>query len=148
MTLPFENDTTEIIRKIVSAQLKHDKLKKYLSIFAISLTTFLMTAVLLLVSGIIEVNTNGGNSITGSYHALVSGLTKQQYEKLSTDERIEKLGFNALVKSAPYVYRTYPKRWCACVDRSRCLHAVDYDCIGVCCTCWKWRCSACFDIYR
>ena len=29
MTLPFENDTTEIIRKIVSAQLKHDKLKKY-----------------------------------------------------------------------------------------------------------------------
>ena len=67
MTLPFENDTTEIIRKIVSAQLKHDKLKKYLSIFAISLATFLMTAVLLLVSGIIEVNTNGGNSITGSY---------------------------------------------------------------------------------
>ena len=93
MTLPFENDTTEIIRKIVSAQLKHDKLKKYLSIFAISLATFLMTAVLLLVSGIIEVNTNGGNSITGSYHALVSGLTKQQYEKLSADERIEKLGF-------------------------------------------------------
>lgn len=59
-----------------------------------------MTAVLLLVSGIIEVNTNGGNSITGSYHALVSGLTKQQYEKLSADERIEKLGFNVLVKSA------------------------------------------------
>lgn len=102
MTLPFENDTTEIIRKIVFAQLKHDKLKKYLSIFAISLATFLMTAVLLLVSGIIEVNTNGGNSITGSYHALVSGLTKQQYEKLSADERIEKLGFNALVKSASY----------------------------------------------
>ena len=102
MTLPFENDTTEIIRKIVFAQLKHDKLKKYLSIFAISLATFLMTAVLLLVSGIIEVNTNGGNSITGSYHALVSGLTKQQYGKLSADERIEKLGFNALVKSASY----------------------------------------------
>ena len=102
MTLPFENDTTEIIRKIVSAQLKHDKLKKYLSIFAISLATFLMTAVLLLVSGIIEVNTNGGNSLTGSYQALVSGLTKQQYEKLSTDKRIEKLGFNALVKSASY----------------------------------------------
>lgn len=100
MTLPFENDTTEIIRKIVFAQLKHDKLKKYLSIFAISLATFLITAVLLLVSGIIEVNTNGGNSITGSYHALVSGLTKQQYEKLSADERIEKLGFNVLVKSA------------------------------------------------
>lgn len=102
MTLPFENDTTGIIRKIVSEQLKHDKLKKYLSIFAISLATFLMTAVLLLISGIIEVNTNGGNSITGSYHALVSGLTKQQYEKLSVDERIEKLGFNAFIKSASY----------------------------------------------
>lgn len=100
MTLPFENDTTEVIRKIVSAQLKHDKLKKYLSIFAISLATFLMTAVLLLVSGIIVVNTNGGNSITGSYHALVSGLTKEQYEKLSADKRIEKLGFNALIENA------------------------------------------------
>ena len=40
--------------------------------------------------------------ITGSYQALVSGLTKQQYRKLSTDERIEKLEFNALVKSASY----------------------------------------------
>lgn len=27
MTLPFENDTSYVIDKIVSAQLKHDKLK-------------------------------------------------------------------------------------------------------------------------
>lgn len=40
MTLPFENDTTEIIRKIVFAQLKHDKLKKYLSILQFLLQHF------------------------------------------------------------------------------------------------------------
>lgn len=28
MTLPFENDTSRVINKIVSVQLKHDKLKK------------------------------------------------------------------------------------------------------------------------
>lgn len=100
MTLPFENDTSSIIRKIASAQLKHDKLKKYLSIFAIALATLLMSAVLLLISGIVTVNINGGNSITGSYHALVSGITQEQYERLSRDNRIELLGFNASVESA------------------------------------------------
>lgn len=95
MTLPFENDTSRVIDKIVSAQLKHDKLKKGLTVVAIALATFLMTAVLLLVSGIINVNQNGGNSITGSYHALVSGVTKEQYSKISTDSRIELSGLSA-----------------------------------------------------
>lgn len=40
MTLPFENDTGGIIRKVASAQLKHDKLKKGLSVFAIALAAF------------------------------------------------------------------------------------------------------------
>lgn len=99
MTLPFENDTGGIIRKVASAQLKHDKLKKGLSVFAIALAAFLMTAVLLLTSGIAAVNKNGGNSITGSYHALVSGITQEQYKNLSSDRRIRSLGFNAPVKS-------------------------------------------------
>lgn len=99
MTLPFENDTSRVIDRIVSAQLKHDKLKKGLTVVAIALSTFLMTAVLLLVSGIINVNQNGGNSITGSYHALISGMTKEQYRKISTDSRIELLGLSATIGS-------------------------------------------------
>lgn len=97
MTLPFENDTGPVIDKIVSAQLKHDKLKKRLTVLAIALSVFLMTTVLLLISGIIDVNQNGGNHITGSYHALISGMTKEQYGKLSADPRIELSGLTAAI---------------------------------------------------
>ena len=99
MTLPFENDTRRVIRRITSAQLKHDRLKTVLSVAAIALATFLMSAILLLISGIITVNQNGGNSVTGSYHALVSGVTQEQYNKLFTDSRIELLGLTASMGS-------------------------------------------------
>ena len=95
MNLPFENNTSTIIKKIASAQLRKDRLKKNLSIFAIALATFLMTTVLLLSMGIITVNMNSGNSITGSYHALISDITKKQYMRLNEDDRIERMGFSA-----------------------------------------------------
>ena len=94
MTLPFDNNTRLAIRRLTSAQLKHDKLKKSLTISAIALAAFLMTAVLLLIAGIITVNQNGGNSVTGSYHALISGITQEQYDNLSADPRIELSGLN------------------------------------------------------
>lgn len=95
MILPFENDTSRVIRRITSAHLKHDRLKTVITIFAITLAAFLMSSILLLISGIITVNQNGGNSVTGSYHALVSGVTQEQYNKLSTDSHIELLGLTA-----------------------------------------------------
>lgn len=44
MNWPFENDTGAVIRKIASSRLKHDKLKRSISIFAISLAAMLMDA--------------------------------------------------------------------------------------------------------
>ena len=88
MILPFENDTSRVIRRITSAHLKHDRLKTVITIFAITLATLLMSSILLLISGIITVNQNGGNSVTGSYHALVSGVTQEQYNKLFTHRTI------------------------------------------------------------
>ena len=99
MTWPFENDTGAVIKKLASAQLKKERLKKIFTIIAISLATFLMSSVLLLVSGIITVNQNGGNNITGSYHALISGIEKEQYEKLSDDARVDLCGFTASIGS-------------------------------------------------
>ena len=61
MTWPFENDTSAVIKNLASAQLKKERLKKIFTIIAISLATFLMASVLLLVSGIITVNQMGGN---------------------------------------------------------------------------------------
>ena len=99
MTLPFENDTNSFIKKLASAQLKKERLKKIFTIIAISLATFLMASVLLLVSGIITVNQNGGNNITGSYHALISSIEKEQYQKLSDDVRVDLCGFTASIGS-------------------------------------------------
>lgn len=99
MTLPFENDTNSFIKKLASAQLKKERLKKIFTIVAISLATFLMASVLLLVSGIITVNQNGGNNITGSYHALISSIEKEQYQKLSDDVRVDLCGFTASIGS-------------------------------------------------
>ena len=93
MTWPFENDTGAVIKKLASAQLKKERLKKIFTVIAISLATFLMTSVLLLVSGIITVNQNGSNNITGSYHALISGIEKEQYQKLCDDVRVDLCGF-------------------------------------------------------
>ena len=99
MTWPFENDTSAIIKKLASAQLKKERLKKIFTIIAISLATLLMASVLLLVSGIITVNQNGGNNITGSYHALISSIEKEQYQKLSNDVRVDLCGFTASIGS-------------------------------------------------
>ncbi|MCX4269478.1 MAG: FtsX-like permease family protein [Lachnospiraceae bacterium] len=102
MTWPFENNTSAIIKKLASAQLKKGRLKKIFTIIAISLATFLMASVLLLVSGIITVNQNGGNNITGSYHALISGIEKEQYQKLSDDVRVDLCGFTASIGSVKF----------------------------------------------
>lgn len=100
MTWPFENDTSAIIRKIASSKLQHDKLKKRISIFAIALATMLMSVVLLLVSGIATVNRNGGNSITGSYHALISGITQQEFESIQSEEQVVLTGLTASIGSS------------------------------------------------
>ena len=100
MTWPFENDTSVITRKIASFKLKHDKIKKRISIFAIALAAMLMSAVLLLVSGIATVNRNGGNSITGSYHALISGLDQKEFDNIRSEEQVQLTGLTASLGSS------------------------------------------------
>lgn len=100
MTWPFENDTSAIIRKIASSKLQHNKLKKRISIFTIALATMLMSVVLLLVSGIATVNRDGGNSITGSYHALISGITQQEFESIQSEEQVVLTGLTASIGSS------------------------------------------------
>lgn len=99
MTWPFENDTGAIVKKLATAQLKKEHLKKVFTMTAISLAAFLMSSVLFFISGIITVNQNGGNNMTGSYHALISGVEEGQYQKLSGDTRIEFLGLTASIGS-------------------------------------------------
>lgn len=99
MTWPFENNTDAIIKKLAAAQLKEEHLKKVFTMIAISLAAFLMSSVLLLISGIIAVNQNGGNNMTGSYHALISGVEEGQYRKMSEDVRVEFSGLTVSLGS-------------------------------------------------
>ncbi len=99
MTWPFENDTNVIVKKLAAAQLKKEHLKKVFTMTAISLAAFLMSSVLLLISGIFAVNQNGGNNMTGSYHALISGVEEDQYQKLSDDRRVDISGLTAFIGS-------------------------------------------------
>lgn len=99
MTWPFENDTDAIIKKLAAAQLRKEHLKKVFTMIAISLAAFLMSSVLLLISGIIAVNQNGGNHMTGSYHALISGVEEGQYRKMSEDVRVEFSGLTVSLGS-------------------------------------------------
>ena len=80
------NDTSAVIHKIASAKLKYGKLQKRLSIFAIALAAMLMSAVLLLISSVAAVNRSGGNSVTGSYHALISGVRQEEFERLQAEQ--------------------------------------------------------------
>lgn len=100
MTWPFENDTSAITHKIACAKLKHDKLKKRISIFAIALATMLMSAVLFLASGIAAVNRNGGNNITGSYHALISGISQNEFDAIQNEEQVVLTGLTASLGSS------------------------------------------------
>ena len=112
MIWPFENNTNAITRKIASSKLKHDKLKKRISIFAITLATMLMSAVLFLVSGIAAVNRNGGNSITGSYHALISGVDQKEFDKIRSQEQVLLTGLTTIMMVCQF--RCSDPEWVVC----------------------------------
>ena len=95
MKWPFENDTSMITNKIASADLKQNKLQTRLSILAITLATMLLISVLLLMAGTAHVNYNKSNPLTGSYHGLLSGVTKEQYHLIKSDQRVETTGVTA-----------------------------------------------------
>ncbi|MDE5993401.1 MAG: FtsX-like permease family protein, partial [Oscillospiraceae bacterium] len=59
-----------------------------------------MSAVLLLVAGIVTVNKNGGNSITASYHALISGADQEDFENLKSKEQVILTGLTASIGSS------------------------------------------------
>lgn len=47
-------------------------------------------------------NQNGGNSITGSYHALIPNITHSQFENLSKDIRVESCGLTSHIESLKF----------------------------------------------
>ena len=91
MILPFENDTSRVIRRITSAHLKHDRLKTVITIFAITLTTSLMSSILLLISGILLRNTKSHQEIKTIAEILGDNFKFVVKTYLHTNEEISKM---------------------------------------------------------
>lgn len=81
-------------RNLAAAQLKQNKLQTPLTIITIMLSALMISTVLLSVSAIVNVNANNLNSLTGSFHAMFSGMTQNQYQNLRQNSDIEKIGIN------------------------------------------------------
>ena len=80
MTLPFENDTRIIIKKLAKADLKEHKLKTLITAIIIVIATCLMATVFSIL-----VNDALKQSTQAPYHAMFRAVSEDTKNKLQTD---------------------------------------------------------------
>lgn len=85
MTLPFENDTSVIIRKYAKKSIKESKNKTILSILTIMLSVALLSGFILSVVGMATENKRG---LQTTNHAVYYNINHKQIEELRRDSRI------------------------------------------------------------
>lgn len=85
MTLPFENDTSVIIRKYVKRSIKESKNKTILSILTIMLSVALLSGFILSVVGMA---TETKRELQTANHAIYYNINDKQIEELRQDNRI------------------------------------------------------------
>ena len=89
MTLPFENDTSPIVKKISKKNLKADKIRNVLIIITIALATCLIMATVLYFFGS---QRKSLNDAMGRYQAVINDIDNNLSQQLSTEEaRLRKL---------------------------------------------------------
>ena len=85
----FENNNKEIIKEVAWEQYKNHKLKNYITIFAIALTTILITAILTAGFSFISTIDNGMEQSPGpEAHGSIGGGIKQ-YERVLEQDEVE-----------------------------------------------------------
>lgn len=97
MTFPFENDTNRIVSQLAYADLDRNKLKKRLSLLAITLATILITMSMLLPIGADTMNKKRENPYIGYYHGLIGGASLEQVEAIKTHPSVEEIGVTTTV---------------------------------------------------
>ena len=85
MTLPFENDTSVIIRKYAKKSIKESKSKTILSILTIMLSVALLSGFILSVVGMA---TETKRELQTTNHAIYYNINHKQIEELRRDSRI------------------------------------------------------------
>ena len=84
MTLPFENDTRIIVKKLAKADLKEHKLKTLITAIIIVIATCLMATVFSIL-----VNDALKQSTQAPYHAMFRAVSEDTKNKLQTDNDFE-----------------------------------------------------------
>ena len=98
MTLPFENDTSPIVKKISKKNLKADKIRNVLIIITIALATCLIMATVLYFFGS---QRKSLNDAMGRYQAVINDIDNSQIEKLVKDDRVD-VGVSHLLGMVSY----------------------------------------------
>lgn len=99
MTLPFENDTSKIVKRLAKRSLQADKRRNLFVIITIIFTTALLSGMFFSAfAGQRELESD----IRGQYQALVVDTTQEEIEKLSAQPEIERWGLSQNFGSARY----------------------------------------------
>lgn len=98
MTLPFENDTNPIVKKISKRNLKADKSRNVLIIITIALATCLIMATALYFLGS---QRKSLNDAMGRYQAVINDIDNDKIEKLVNDGRVD-VGVSHLLGMVSY----------------------------------------------
>lgn len=97
MTLPFENDTRIIVKKLAKADLKEHKLKTLITAIIIVIATCLMATVFSIL-----VNDALKQSTQAPYHAMFRAVSEDTKNKLQTDNDFETVG---VYKTFRFLYK-------------------------------------------
>lgn len=89
MTLPFENDTSTIIKKLVKASLKSEKRRNLMVVIAVALAAFLICFVSVVSVSLAQIQRN---QVVDTYEAVWSGIDENDIENLKKQPEFSRVG--------------------------------------------------------
>lgn len=94
MTLPFQNDTRAIEKKIAKRSFHADKTRNIIAVIAIALTTILFTSLFTLGTGMTESTQRADMILSGGDgHARIVNMSQSEYDKISTHPLIQEIAY-------------------------------------------------------
>ncbi len=99
MTLPFENDTGAIVRKLADRSLKADKRRNLFVVITIIFATVLLSTLCFYLSA---QNMQLVNLIRGQYQAVCAGITQELIDTISEQPEVEQWGVAKTIGAIRY----------------------------------------------
>lgn len=102
----MKNNNSKVVRKLSARSLKNNRMRNLFAISAIILTCMLFTVAFSLVSGMVQVAQEQTMcEVGGRFHAGLKGVTKEQFEKVASDQSIERSNYNIFIALAENIVK-------------------------------------------